>query len=80
MSEENILRSELRWTGIALAAVVVMLAIIVLSAIAFAVNRIANWIGLQFFLTPMVAADRNTRVIVSRCHTASPTPPAHEAR
>jgi cytochrome c oxidase subunit 2 len=42
MSEENILRSELRWTGIALAAVVVMLAIIVLSAIAFAVHPPSN--------------------------------------
>ncbi len=42
MSEEDILRSELRWGGIALAALLVMLAIIIFSAIAFAVHPPSN--------------------------------------
>jgi cytochrome c oxidase subunit II len=42
MSEEDILRSELRWGGIALAALLLMLGIIVFSAIAFAVHPPSN--------------------------------------
>jgi cytochrome c oxidase subunit II len=42
MSDENILRSELRWTGLALGALSVMLAIITASAIAFALHPPSN--------------------------------------
>jgi cytochrome c oxidase subunit 2 len=42
MSKEDILRSELRWGGIALTALLLMLAIIILSAIAFAVHPPSN--------------------------------------
>jgi hypothetical protein len=38
MSEQGILRSELQWGGIALAALLVMLPIIIFSAIAFAIH------------------------------------------
>jgi cytochrome c oxidase subunit 2 len=42
MSEEDILRSELRWGGLALAALMVILAVIIFSAIASAVHPPSN--------------------------------------
>jgi cytochrome c oxidase subunit 2 len=42
MSEDDTLRSELRWGGVALAALIVILAVIIFSAIAFAVHPPSN--------------------------------------